>query len=262
MARLRMLRPGEFPTLRWSLFCGEPLPRSLAEAWAETAPNSTVENLYGPTEATISFTAFRLPARAADRAGLPETIPIGQPFDGLQTAVIGEDGAPVPDGQAGELCLGGAQVADGYWRRPDLTAERFAPPSGFEADGMNWYRTGDRVASAPEYGFVFLGRTDAQAKIAGYRVELQEVEEVVRRVAKCDSVAALPWPLDADGFARGLVAFVAHSAASDDAILAACRDRLPPYMVPSRVHRIPNWPLNPNGKTDRRAIAALAQEMA
>jgi acyl-coenzyme A synthetase/AMP-(fatty) acid ligase len=127
---------------------------------------------------------------------------------------------------------------------------------------MNWYRTGDRVASAPEYGFVFLGRTDAQTKIAGYRVELQEIEEVVRLAARCDSVAALPWPLDADGFARGLVVCVAHSAASDDAILTACRDQLPPYMVPSQVHRIPNWPLNPNGKTDRRAIAALVREIA
>lgn len=262
MARLRLARPGDFPTLCWSLFCGEPLPLRLAQIWSAAAPNSTLENLYGPTEATIAFTGYRLPAHPADWARLPETVPIGEPFPGLQTAVIDERGASVPPGQPGELCLGGAQVSDGYWRRPDLTVARFAPPAGRAADETRWYRTGDRVALTPDHGFVFLGRTDTQVKIAGYRVELQEIEDVVRRAASCHSVAAVPWPLDTDGLPRGVVVFLTQSAASDESILAACRTHLPPYGVPSQLRRIANWPVNSNGKTDRRALAELAKGAA
>jgi amino acid adenylation domain-containing protein len=259
MSRLRILQPNTFPSLRWSLFCGEPLPRGLAQAWASAAPNSIVENLYGPTEATIAFTAYRLPLASGDWSGIPDTVPIGWPFPGSRTAVIEESGTPVSDGEAGELCLGGPQVADGYWRRPDLSAPRFLAPRIEGADGTGWYRTGDRVALTPEHGLVFYGRTDSQVKIAGYRLELQEVEEVVRRAADCDLAAAVPWPVDADGFARSVIVFLSSSAASDTAILAACRGRLPPYVVPSRLIRIGQWPLNANGKIDRRALADLAR---
>jgi amino acid adenylation domain-containing protein len=260
MGRLRMLRPAEFPSLRWSLFCGEPLPRRLAQAWATAAPNSTLENLYGPTEATIAFTTFRLPTSSADWDRLPETVPIGEAFPGLQVAVIDENGAHVAQGESGELCLGGAQVADGYWQRPDLTASRFARPNRSEADGKRWYRSGDRVALTSDHGLVFLGRTDTQVKIAGYRFELQELEEVVRRAAGCDWVAAVPWPLDADGLARSVVVFLSNSAVPDETIIDACRIRLPPYAVPSGLHRITSWPVNANGKTDRRALADMARE--
>jgi len=232
MSRLHMLRPGDLPSLRWSLFCGEPLPRRLAEAWAAGAPNSTLENLYGPTEATIAFTVYRLPTSSEDWSRLPDTVPIGEPFEGLRTAVVDENGGLVADGEPGELCLGGAQVAGGYWQRPDLTADRFAAPRGDNAESIPWYRTGDRVASSDEHGLVFCGRTDTQVKIAGYRVELQEIEELVRRAADCASVAAVPWPLDADGFARSVVVFLTDSPVADETILQACRNSLAPYMVP------------------------------
>ncbi len=261
MSRLRMLHPDDFPSLRWSLFCGEPLPRRLAEAWATAAPTSVVENLYGPTEATIAFTAYRLPAPSADWSGLPETIPIGWPFPGLRTAVVDEGGSPVPDGESGELCLGGVQVSGGYWQRPHLTASRFAAPAGNDINANPWYRTGDRVAATSEHGLVFLGRTDTQVKIAGHRVELQEVEEVVRRVAHCHSAAAVPWPHDQDGLARGLIVFLSSSTTSDNAILIACRSHLPPYAVPTRLLRVADWPLNVNGKTDRGALANTARKM-
>jgi amino acid adenylation domain-containing protein len=261
MSRLRMLRSGDLPSLRWSLFCGEPLSRRLAEAWATAAPNSTLENLYGPTEATIAFTVYRLPILSGNWDRVPETVPIGHPFPGLRTAVVDEEGACVPQGKPGELCLGGPQVAEGYWERPDLTAALFVAPRGTEADGTPWYRTGDRVAMTQQHGLVFYGRTDTQVKIAGYRVELQEIEEVVRRAADCDCVAAVPWPRDADGLARGVVVFLTTCTVPDDAILLACRGQLPPFVVPSRLFRLTDWPLNANGKTDRRALAGMAKEL-
>ena len=192
MARLRMLAPGEFPSLRVSLFCGEALPVGLARMWRQAAPNSIIENLYGPTEATIAITAYRVPDDET-LAGGRGVVPIGLPFPGQRAAVIDAAGNLVRDGEPGELCVGGSQVATGYWRLPEITAERFAAPLGVSEESR-WYRTGDRVVRDPECGFVFLGRLDRQAKIRGHRVDLQEVETVVREVAGSQSVAALAWP--------------------------------------------------------------------
>lgn len=236
MQRLRMLHEGDLPKLRWSLFCGEALPKALVQEWRRTAPNAVVENLYGPTEATIAITAFRLPADLQD---LPEVIPIGEAFAGQETTLLGD-----------ELLLGGSQVTAGYWQRPDLTAERF-----IVQDGKRWYRTGDRAAMTAQ-GLCYLGRLDRQVKILGNRVELFEVEGALRAAAACDSVAALAWPIR-DGIAYGLTAIVADQSLTNEVILAECRRRLPAYMVPARLVRVSEWPLNSNGKTDYSALVSI-----
>jgi len=260
MRRVRMLKPGSFPSLRWSLFCGEALPTGLAASWQEAAPNSTVENLYGPTEATIAFTAYRLPRpRPLELDAMP-TAPIGMPLTGQQAMIIDEEGEPARAGEPGELCLGGSQVAAGYWHAPEQTAARFKPPAGEDAAATRWYRTGDRAVMHREHGLVFLGRMDRQAKIRGHRVELMEVEHALRLAAATDTVAAIPWPLDADGLALGLVGFVAGSQSTAAGILACCRERLPDYMVPSHIHRVTSWPLNANGKTDYAALTSLLRD--
>jgi amino acid adenylation domain-containing protein len=260
MRRVRMLKPGSFPSLRWSLFCGEALPTGLAASWQEAAPNSTVENLYGPTEATIAFTAYRLPRpRPLELDAMP-TAPIGMPLTGQQAMIIDEEGELARAGEPGELCLGGSQVAAGYWHAPEQTAARFKPPAGEDAAATRWYRTGDRAVMHREHGLVFLGRMDRQAKIRGHRVELMEVEHALRLAAATDSVAAIPWPLDADGLALGLVGFVAGSQSTAAEILACCRERLPDYMVPSHIHRVTSWPLNANGKTDYAALTSVLRD--
>jgi len=264
MLRARMLRPGDFPSLRWSLFCGEALPTRVAAAFAAAAPNSQVDNLYGPTEATIAVTAYRLPADPAALARLPDIVPIGAPLPGQVAVVLDAEGRPAPPGAEGEICLGGAQVTDGYWRRPDLTAARFVPPLGrapeVRWDGP-WYRTGDRARYAPEHGLLFLGRLDRQVKIAGHRVELQEVEAALRDAAGCDSVAAIAWPVEG-GLARGVVGLVAEESVANEAILAACRRILPAYMAPTRLLRIADWPVNENGKTDYAGLRRMVESQA
>jgi len=250
MARLGELAPGAFPSLRWSLFCGEALPVRLARAWQAAAPASTLENLYGPTEATIAFTAYRVPA------DLPEdgVVPIGLPFDGQHVALLDEAGNAVPLGEVGELYLGGSQIAPGYWERPDLTAERFrGPAGGFTAVGR-WYRSGDLVVLTQEYGLLFRGRADRQVKIRGYRVELQEIEDAMRAAGGLDFAAVLPWPPPLAGAARAVVGFVPRGA-DIERIMAGCRARLPDYMVPTCLHEIAEWPLNANGKTDYAALS-------
>ena len=257
MRRLRMLKPGSFPSLRWSLFCGEALPMGLAASWQDAAPSSTVENLYGPTEATVAFTAYRLPKPRPPELEAMPTVPIGMPLTGQQAMIIDEDGAPARAGEPGELCLGGSQVAAGYWQAPEQTEARFfKPPAGKHAASPRWYRTGDRAVMYREHGLVYLGRMDRQTKIRGHRVELMEVEHAMRLAAATDTVAAIPWPLDADGLALGLVGFVAGSQSTAVEIIACCRERLPDYMVPSDIHRVTSWPLNANGKTDYGALVS------
>ena len=257
MRQLRMLKPCSYPTLRWSLFCGEALPMGLARAWQEAAPNSIVENLYGPTEATVAFTAYRLPRQRRSKLDELPTVPIGMPLAGQKVMLVDDNGKPMPDGEAGELCLGGSQVAAGYWRARGQSASRFQPPQCADAEGMRWYRTGDRAVMNREHGLIFLGRIDRQVKIRGHRVELMEVENAMRVAAATDMVAALPWPIGDDGLALGLVGLVARSQKTAAEIIDGCRDRLPDYMVPSQLYRVANWPLNGNGKTDYTSLTGL-----
>lgn len=247
MAQVHMLRPDAFPSLRLSLFCGESLPRSLAQAWIEAAPNSLVENLYGPTEATIAITAYRLFGQIND---LPDIVPIGEVFPGHQVVIVDETGRVADDG---ELFVAGPQISLGYWRQPELTSERFAPPPD-DLGGERWFRTGDRVRRS-DHGLLFLGRLDRQVKIAGYRVELQEVETVLRRAAGNVNVAAMAWPFH--GMARGIVAFVADHGEDNHHILLVCQRELPTYMIPRQIHRVTDWPLSLNGKTDYAQLRAV-----
>ncbi len=255
MLGLRALRPGDFPSLRLGLFCGEALPKRLAVAWAAAAPNAEIENLYGPTEATIALTAFRVPRDTAAVEALPEVLPIGAPLPGQDAVTLDPSGQPVRDGEDGELCLAGSQVTDGYWRRPDLTAQRFAR---VDWDDRVWYRTGDRARHTSEHGLVFLGRLDRQVKIAGHRVELQEIEAILHHAAGANA-AAIAWPLGPDGLARGIVGFVGKTARSANEVVDACRQALPPYAVPSAIHQVENWPLNSSGKTDHARLRDLME---
>lgn len=253
MARLRMLGPEEFPSLRVSLFCGEALSSDLARKWRYAAPNSIIENLYGPTEATIAITAYRIPDDGLTAKAWP-VVPIGLPFPGQQAVVIDADGKPLRDGEAGELCLGGSQVASGYWNAPQTTAERFASPLGVCRGEQRWYRTGDRVINDPQWGLRFLGRLDRQVKIRGFRIELQEVEAVAREAAAGETVAALPWPSGTVEPARHIVLFIAGEPTPIETIIAHCRAKLPAALVPRVVHFLASWPLNANGKTDYGAL--------
>ena len=205
LERLGGLRADMFPTLRLSLFCGEALPAELADAWAAAASNSTVENLYGPTEATIACTAHRWERNA--RPGANGFVPIGDPIGATVTQVVDEQLDEVAPGEPGQLLLGGPQVVEGYWDDPAATARSFVTMQG---DGRG-YLTGDRVvrpkAGAP---LEYLGRLDSQIKILGHRVELEEVEAVLREEAHADAIA-VGWPLTPSG-AAGIVAFVADTS--------------------------------------------------
>ncbi|MFF9347264.1 amino acid adenylation domain-containing protein [Streptomyces sp. NPDC014734] len=249
LRRRGVLRPGTMPTLRWSLFCGEALPRAIAEDWQAAAPHSTVENLYGPTELTIACTAYRWDPATGPAECVHDNVPIGRPYPGLDAVVVDERLADVPDGEAGELCVAGPQTTPGYWRAPELTARRY-----FERDGLRYYRTGDLVRYLNGQ-YVCLGRNDQQVKIGGHRVELGEIEGALRRAGAPEAVA-LQWP-DAQ-----TVTAVVSGTADPTALADACADGLPAYMVPRTVRVVDEMPVNANGKVDRPALIRWLDETA
>ncbi|HEX7240625.1 MAG TPA: amino acid adenylation domain-containing protein, partial [Longimicrobiaceae bacterium] len=232
----------ETATLR-RLFCGgEALPVELA-ARAAALTGAEVVNLYGPTEVCIQSVTHRYAG-----SGAGPTVPIGRPVDGVRARVLDRAGSPVPAGVAGELCLGGVQLARGYLGRPELTAERFVPDPYAEEPGARLYRTGDRVRWLADGVLEYLGRTDEQVKVRGFRIEPGEVEAVL---------LAHPGVREAVVVARegALVGYVTGTAGSGE-LREDLRASLPEHMVPSALVVLEALPLTPSGKLDRRALPA------
>ena len=259
MRRLGMLRSDEYPGLRLVLFCGEALPAELATAFAAAAPNAVVENVYGPTEVTITCMSYRWDVERSPLECEFGVVPIGRPYPGMRVEVVDENMREVAPGEDGELIVSGPQVTAGYWRDPEQTAAAFFVPNG--ASGSH-YRTGDRVrrpiGDAP---MTYLGRRDFQVKISGYRVELGEIEAVLREETGLDQVVVIGSPKTETGYA-GVSAIVGDSSLDVDSLRARLAKRLPPYMVPREIRCLDRMPLNSNGKTDRNALAAMLQEEA
>jgi len=254
-SKLGLLQPGAFPTLRWSMFCGEALSSSLASEWQRAAKNSILENLYGPTEATIAITGYRWDSTTSPTECRRGLVPIGWPFDQQQVCVVNDDLVPVPPGESGELCLGGSQVTRGYWNNPEKTAGSFVRLK--HTGEQVWYRTGDLVFQDERACMFYIGRRDFQVKINGYRVELLEIDLVLRDAASTELAVAIPWPLS-EGLASGIVGVLSGSDPTHDKqIIATCETKLPRYMVPKRIYHFPQIPLNVNGKIDRGKIVEM-----
>jgi len=258
LSRLRMLRPGIFPNLRYSLFCGEPLSSKLASAWQQAAPQSVVENLYGPTEATIAITHYPWDEEKSPGACVNGVVPIGWPFEGQQLIVADEKGNQVADGEQGELLIAGSQVTGGYLNNPEKTAAQFVTRPG-DPDTI-WYRTGDVSRRGPDGCLYYLGRLDDQVQIHGYRVELQEVDAALRAAVGHDGAVAVAIPYqmaqaeEIHGFVQG------GEESQAEAVIGRSAQSLPTYMQPKAVHFIKELPRNANGKIDRRALAAMLEK--
>ncbi|HEY8564890.1 MAG TPA: Pls/PosA family non-ribosomal peptide synthetase [Beijerinckiaceae bacterium] len=238
----------DVPSLRLVLLGGEALPQALVERWA--TPTRRLFNTYGPTEATVVATAAEM------RPGKPVTI--GGPIANYTAYIVDEHLAPVPPGAQGELLIGGPGVAQGYLKRPELTAEKFIA-NPFPSDGRDpvLYRSGDAVSFGPDGEILFHGRIDDQVKIRGFRVELGEIETKVQNLAGIGQAAVV---LRQDDGMDRLVAFLVpeRGAPVDKALMRAeLRDQLPAYMIPSHFEVVETLPRLTSGKVDRKALRAL-----
>ena len=243
-AELRLMAPG-----------GERMLPERAALWQRVAPGAELHNAYGPTETTVHVTRYPLPAGGHDPSS---AVPIGRPIPGVRAYVLDRAGELAPRGAPGELHIGGAQLAQGYLNRPELTAERFIPDPF--VPGERLYRTGDLVRWRNDGNIEYLGRLDRQVKVRGFRVEIGEIESAI-----LDSAAARECAVEARPGEAGdqrLVAYVVPARADDPAgslaeLAAHLRRRLPGYMLPALVP-VPAIPRTPNGKLDRAALPAPA----
>jgi amino acid adenylation domain-containing protein len=244
--RLDGLRP-----LRQLLAGGDVLSVPHVERALRALPDCRLINGYGPTENTTFTCCYTIPHQLP----LDGPIPIGTPIANTEVHILDEALQPVAEGEEGELYAGGAGVALGYLNRPELTAERFIV-NPFDASGRTrLYRTGDRVRRRADGNIEFCGRIDRQVKISGKRVELDEVENSLRRLRDVADAAVVS--VDGADGQRRIAAFVTPQtgrALSADALRQVLREEMPDYMLPSSITVLDALPLTPTGKVDRARL--------
>ncbi|MCA9945761.1 MAG: amino acid adenylation domain-containing protein, partial [Anaerolineales bacterium] len=231
----------------------EPLVEQTLVGIQKLQPGLMFINAYGPTETTVCATHYRVPPDSA-RLG---NAPIGQPLLNFQVYLLDELMQPVPIGVAGELYVGGIGLAHGYLNRPDLTAERFVPHPFSDDPGAKLYRTGDLARYLPDGNIMFIGRTDFQLKVRGFRVELGEIESNLLAQAGVDTAVVNPHTA-----ADGQITLVAYYTIEPDAAAVptqqtlrdALNELLPNYMVPAVWVQLDKMPRTPNDKIDRKAL--------
>lgn len=242
--------PAAFRGLRTLLAGGDVLSVSHVHRFQAAAPACRLVNGYGPTETTTFACCHQVTAMAESAS----PVPIGRPVQGADLRVTDANGVEVADGTPGELWIGGAGVARGYWRRPDLTEKAFTLASFGGRAARRYYHTGDQVLRRSDGVFEFLGRLDAQIKLRGYRIEPAEVESVLAEHPQVRQAAVGVRP-GAQGDQR-LVAWVMPQDGALDrtGLKAHLASRLPAFMVPVAYVAVDRLPVTANGKLDRGAL--------
>jgi amino acid adenylation domain-containing protein len=254
-ALLSQMQPEVFEDLSVMAVGGEAFGADLVNDW--NRPGLRFFNAYGPTETTVMSTAYACPTREWDAAP-----PIGKAIEGEYVVVLDTYGRPCPVGTPGELAIGGAGVAQGYLGDARLTASKFVA-SPFGAPGGRMYLTGDICVVHEDGNVSYLGRSDDQIKIRGYRISVLEVERALASLEGVEQSAVTVADPSATA-ERRMVAFVTTTTADFDHVqirrqLAAV---LPGYMIPWRIVQLPSLPMTTSEKVDRRALYRLAQSVS
>jgi amino acid adenylation domain-containing protein len=247
-AMAELLRMKAVPdSVRIVNLAGEPLTEELVKEIYATTRVEKVYNLYGPSEDT-TYSTYTLVHNG-------EHVTIGRPIANTCLYVLDRHLRPVPVGVAGELYIGGRGLSRGYWKRPELTAEKFVPDAFSSEAGKRLYRTGDKVRYLENGDVEFLGRVDHQVKLRGFRIELGEIEAVLRSHEHVREALVMVRDLESG---KQLVAYVVPNTEEDPVseLRSHLRERVPDYMVPTAFVILKEMPLTPNGKVDRKALPA------
>ena len=254
---LRLLEPERFPTIRLLDVGGEAPDRELLLAWSK---GRTVFNTYGPTETTVNAASFLFSenGRLTERRDLPgglqqkDTVPIGRAIPQTRVYIV-KDGRLCGIGVPGELCIAGAQVARGYYRRPELTAEKFVSDPFFDG---RMYKSGDLARYLPDGNIEFLGRMDDQVKLRGFRIELGEIGAAMRQIPGIKDAIAVIFDSYGDGkvLCGYYIADDPGRPVSAGELRRLLEARLPFYMVPAFLVPLKEFPLTINGKLNKRAL--------
>jgi len=247
--------PGALKDFRSVTVAGDNFTEQLVKEHFETLPGVRLFNEYGPTENSVCATVYEF--SPGDRRVL-----IGKPIDNVTCFIVDDvenRDRPVPIGVRGELCISGAGLARGYWKRNELTEEKFVPNPFLPGEKM--YRTGDCARWLPDGNIEFLGRLDHQVKIRGYRIETGEIENQLLTHA-CVKEAVVVVKTDAGGD-KYLGAYLVSEPGADTAeIREYLSDRLPTFMVPANFTLLDRLPLTPGGKIDRKGLAEMEDNNA
>jgi amino acid adenylation domain-containing protein/thioester reductase-like protein len=245
---LAVMPAEELPELRTMVLAGEALPADLVERWAK---RRDLFNAYGPTEATIWSSV----SRCVDGNDTPS---IGKPIFNTRIYLLDQDLEPVPVGVAGELYISGIGLARGYLNLPDTTAEKFIPDPFSVEPGQRMYRSGDLARYQPDGNIMFLGRTDYQVKVRGFRIETGEIEAALKEFNEViDAVVVVKEGKNGDKMLAAYVVPAPNHHPEERELRDFLKQRLPEYMLPTIFMTIEALPLTPSGKVDRRALPSL-----
>ncbi|MBI9089226.1 MAG: amino acid adenylation domain-containing protein [Desulfobacterium sp.] len=236
-------------SMRLIILGGEDIRHDDIQAFFEINPNAVCVNEYGPTEATIACIAH--PVTRENLGSVKNRQMIGTPIDNTLIYILDNHGQPTPTGVRGEICIGGQGLALGYLNRDDLTRAKFQPDP-FNPGGRI-YRTGDYGRWLADGTIEFFGRMDQQVKIRGYRVELGEIEQTLLKHPAIEEAVVIAENLQS--FGRELIAYVVgEGGLTAGRLRGFLGESLPEYMLPAYFVNLPEIPLTPNGKLDRKAL--------
>ena len=240
-------RPGRFNHVRHASSGGDMIPPEILNRLNQKFPQAEVYAIYGSTEISCMGCSYFVPKDLE----IEQTL-VGKPFNNVQLRVLAPDQKVVPPGVKGEIYFAGAGITQGYLNLPDLTTAKYVL-----IDGERFYRTGDIGCLTPQGDLQILGREDHQVKIRGMRIELGEIESCLHRhpaVSNCVATAKLDTSSE-----KQLVAYIipADRPPTSQELRSFLQQTLPQYMIPAHFVFIEEFPLNPNGKVDRRALSLL-----
>lgn len=261
LGKLGRLSPQSLPHLRYTIFTGEPCKKTVADAWRAAAHNTTIENRYGPTELTVDCLRFEYLPQHAKTEFTNGLLPIGFPYQSLESRIVNENMQLCPAGQKGELVVAGPQVTLGYLNDPEKTGKVFVKMS-WDSEGRTWYRTGDSAVMNEDGLTDCLGRIDNQIKLAGKRIEIGEIEYSLLSSQVLKEAVVVPYRSD-DGLIQGVVAFCERELSNEEVtdLRGKVQAQLDLSFFPKRFFALKEIPLNPSGKVDRKHLAHMAQEM-
>ncbi|WP_158848184.1 AMP-binding protein [Algibacter sp. L1A34] len=254
---LRYLRPYfdeiNIPSMRYNILTAEASPIELVDEWKTCLPNARLFNFYGPTEATIYCTYYEI-LRDSKNKSLNGMFSIGKAMEGLEAVILIDGDITKAPGIKGELCVAGDQVTPGYWKNDSKNKDSFITKI-INNKELRFYRTGDSCNFDNDGDILLYGRIDYQVKIQGYRIELGEIEYKVRDYL--NGVNAISIAFTNNTGNTELALFVESKEVSGDDIKNYLSTQLPPYMLPSKLYFLNEFPLNTSGKINRLELKSL-----
>ena len=261
MLKTGNLKPGSFPALTHSMFCGEQFPVDIAKAWRLAAPNSSIENLYGPTEATIYISRYSYSKNDENQSFKNNIVPIGRVFDGHEVALIDDKAERITGADKGEIVFSGPQLAKGYLNDTDKTADSFLS-FDWDRQERHWYKTGDLGFFNSNNDLECTGRIDNQIKISGRRIEIGEIESALSNFDKTKGAVVVPLRDDAE-VVSGCVAFILVELSREDVsqIRQHSAKFLDSIFFPKKIFFIEDFPRSQSGKIDRKTLEKSAKQL-